>query len=77
MKRMLLYLVFGIVIDLLITTYTRCVAGGYAGLASLFAGIVTLASYWILGKFIKRWDNRLILAYAIGTAIGTLIGMKL
>jgi hypothetical protein len=77
MWRIGLYVLCGIIVDLMITIYTRSVSLGRGGRASLFAGVITVVTFWILNKIAIKWNAKLVLAYAVGTAIGTWLGMQI
>jgi uncharacterized protein YebE (UPF0316 family) len=74
----LLYLVLGIVSDILTTAYYIFVGKGSAVPASSVSLVITLLNFWVIGKLIVdslSWGN--VIAYALGNAIGCFIIMKL
>ncbi len=69
----------GIILDLLVTKYTRCVASGRPKSAALLSGLITLANLLIWGTiFHHAQDLGLFGAVAMagGSSVGTLIGFK-
>lgn len=67
----------GVVIDLLVTKYTRCVAGGRPKSAALLSGAITLSNLLIWGTIIQHAETLGLygaFAMAGGSTIGTLLG---
>lgn len=75
MRRMILYLGLGTVMDLLITLYNRCTFFRLKWPGSILGAVITLASFVIFNRIIVQWNKKLVMAYAIGTGIGTFLGM--
>ncbi len=75
---MRLFLLFaaGIIIDLLVTVYTKSVADRKIWSATLLSGIITFVSFILFLSIIKSLDIISdIIAYATGNCIGTYAGM--
>ncbi len=70
-----LYAALGVVIDLGICLYYRCISSGLLLPASALGSLITLISFIVFQKIIVKWNSKLVLAYAIGNGIGTAIGM--
>lgn len=71
MLTLLLYLVLGILSDVLVTGYYICVGHGLALLAALVSLPIALLNFWVLGTVIvlnPSWANAV--AYALGTGVG-------
>ncbi len=73
----MLYIGLGAVIDLLITVYYRMISVRQAFPASALGTIITLVTFVIFSKIIVKWNKKLVIAYSIGTGIGTFIGVIL
>ncbi len=73
---LVIYFFVGLVRDWLATMYYRCVSREWAGSASIISGALTLFDIAIVAVVIlsRAWLN--IVAYAIGTGVGTYIAMK-
>jgi len=75
MKRTALYLSLGMVIDLIITLYYRCISSRLVFPASILGAVITLVSFIIFNRIIVNWNKRLVIAYAVGTGVGTFLGL--
>jgi hypothetical protein len=71
----LLYLGLGIVIDFLITIQYRAVSEKRVWLATLMSFAITLIGTLLIQEIVVSKSIGLILSYALGTGIGTFIGM--
>jgi hypothetical protein len=68
-----------ILLDLLVTKYTRCVASGRPKAAALLSGLITLANVLLWGTIFRHAESLgLFGAFAMagGSTVGTLIGVK-
>lgn len=77
MAKIMLYVGLGAVIDLLITVYYRMISVRQAFPASALGAIITLVTFVIFSKIIVSWNKRLVIAYAVGTGLGTFVGVIL
>lgn len=77
MAKIMLYLGLGIVIDLCVSLYTRFVSLRLPAQASVSGALITFVTYLIFRYLITHWDNRLLIAYAVGTGLGTFIGVSI
>jgi hypothetical protein len=67
----------GIVIDLLVTKYTRSVAVGERATAAALSGLITLINVAVLGVIAQHMETFGLygaLAFAGGSSLGTLLG---
>jgi hypothetical protein len=76
-----LFVIFvgGVVVDLLVTKYTRSVATGRPKTAAALSGIITLANIGIWGTIIHEAETLGVygaISMALGASIGTLLGFK-
>jgi hypothetical protein len=82
MNLMLKYLIFflvGILQDIFITYYYQTIAKEYAIKSAILATLVTLVNIVILYKILTGIEDQvlsIILVYAIGNGVGTMIVMK-
>ena len=78
---LLMYFAVGIVLDVLLTLNWRFVNQEKAVLAGLFSFVVTLASMTVFYGIMQNLDPKTglprIVAYALGVAVGTFVGIKL
>lgn len=68
----------GIIIDLLVTRYTKSVAEKKIWSATLLSGMITCANFVLLTLIIKESSMNSIfdiMAYAGGNTVGTYVGM--
>ncbi len=77
--KMILIFFAGVIIDLLCTRYTRCVADRRLWAATLLSGLITVTNFVLLsiilqGSLEEGFLN--ILAYAGGNTVGTYIALK-
>jgi hypothetical protein len=69
----------GIVVDLLVTKYTRSVATGRPKTAAALSGIITLVNIGIWGTIFHGAETLGVygaIAMALGASVGTLLGFK-
>lgn len=69
----------GLVIDILITKYTRCIAKDRAVSSSLLGGIITLGNLLFWGMIIREAETLGAIGavvMAFGAGVGTYLGMK-
>lgn len=69
----------GVLLDVLVTKYTRCVAAGQPKTAAALSGLITLANLIIWGTVIQHGqDLGLYGAFAAagGSSVGTLLGFR-
>lgn len=69
------YLLCGLVMDALIALHIRFVSERRAIPASVLSFIITMVSYLVVGEFIATKSLVLLLGFAIGTALGTILGI--
>jgi hypothetical protein len=73
----LAYFAAGLLRDALGTTYYRAISGKWVLSASALAGGITLYDLLVLATLLKQWSVGLAVAYAVGTAAGTTIALKI
>jgi Na+-driven multidrug efflux pump len=76
-----LFVIFlgGVVVDLLVTKYTVCVAQHRPKTAAALSGIITLTNIGIWGTIIHEAETLGVygaISMAIGASVGTLLGFK-
>jgi len=71
-----LYALLGVVQDVIIARYYICVSRREAFRASIWAFLITALTVWVIGSVVVSNSVILILCYAVGTAVGTGIGVK-
>jgi len=73
---LLIYFGVGLMRDWLATMFYRSVSREWAGSASILSGVITLFDIMIAAVVIisRAWIN--VIAYALGTGVGTFIAMK-
>jgi uncharacterized protein YebE (UPF0316 family) len=76
MFEILLYIGLGFLLDVIVTVQMRAVYLARPYLASLLSIVITLISLLVIQHVIVSNNLHLIIAYAVGTGLGTLIGMK-
>ena len=69
------YFVAGVIMDAIIALYYLALSSRRAFTASALASIITIATYLILEHLIISREYGLILAYAIGTGVGTYLAL--
>ena len=74
---LLTYFGVGVVVDLLISAYTRMIALWLRPQASISGAVITLVTFVIFRYVIKKWNWFGVVAYSMGTGVGTWIGMTL
>lgn len=77
--RHLLFFFVGIFQDILITYYYQMIAKEYAWRSAIFATLVTLINLLVLYEILAGIEEQIlsvILAYAIGNGVGTMIVIK-
>lgn len=77
--KLVVIFVAGVVIDLMITKYTRSVASNRPKTAAALSGIITLANIGVWGTIIHEAETLGVwgaIAMAVGASIGTLLGFK-
>ncbi len=75
----LIFFLIGIFQDIFITYYYQTIAKEYAWRAAFFSTAVTLINILILYEILTGIENQvlsIIIAYAIGNGVGTMIVMK-
>jgi len=77
--RIIVIFVVGIVVDLLITYYTRAVADKKIGIATILSGFITIVNFLLLSLILK--DSIAdgiysIVSFACGNTLGTYFAMK-
>jgi len=75
----LIFFLVGIFQDIFITYYLQTVAKEYAWRAAILSTLVTLINLVVLYKILTDIENQvlsMILAYAIGNGVGTIIVIK-
>ena len=78
LKHLIFFLV-GIFQDIFITYYLQTVAKEYAWRAAIFSTLVTIINLLVLYKILTDIENQIltiILAYAVGNGVGTIIVIK-
>lgn len=73
----LIYFAVGLVRDALAALYFRSISRSAALSASGIGGSLTAFDIVILGLLVRAWSPELIVAYSLGTGIGTYIIVKL
>jgi hypothetical protein len=79
LTRHLIFFAVGIIQDLLITYYYQSISKERAWKASALSTVITLVNLVILYKIITGIEDQIIsviIAYALGNGVGTMIAMK-
>ena len=77
--KIMMIFVAGIVVDLLVTRYTRAVAERKIGGATLLSGFITIVNFLLLSVILREsFTDGIysILSFAGGNAVGTYFAMK-
>jgi hypothetical protein len=77
--KVLIIFVGGIILDMLATRYTRCVAKGQAKMAAALSGLITLANLALWGTILQHAETLGfygVVAMAGGSSVGTLLGFR-
>lgn len=77
MSLLLLYFGAGLLRDALGTWYYRAISERWDWSASGLAGGITLYDLLVLAALLKEWNLWLALAYSAGTAVGTLMALRI
>ena len=72
----LLYLVLGFSLDILVTLHVKAVTTGRVASSVLLSMTITLISVLLIQNLVVSFSLSLVMSYAFGTGMGTLIGMK-
>lgn len=77
LTRLVLIFLAGLVLDWLVTKYTRSVARGRRGTAVFLSGVITLVNMGLI-VWVLRGDGGLysVLAFAGGNSLGTFVAMR-
>lgn len=67
----LVYFAVGLVRDALCAIYYRAISVGQARLAGGVGGGITLLDLGVLGLLIRAWSVPLLIAYSLGSGLGT------
>jgi len=76
MLAFVIYIFLGVILDYLIVLYYRSISARLALPASALAIIITGLTLEVIEKVIKSDKPFLLLAYSLGTGLGTFIGMN-
>ncbi|MBI4819627.1 MAG: hypothetical protein HY791_25360 [Deltaproteobacteria bacterium] len=79
LAQVLLIFVAAVVLDVLVTYYTKSVAHGQPVRAAIFSGLVTLANLGLLSAVLSTAETMGAagaVAMASGAAVGTLVGVR-
>jgi lipid-A-disaccharide synthase-like uncharacterized protein len=71
-----IYFLVGVVLDAIITIYYRAISSRRVLRASFLAFVITGATVLLIENIVISRNPVLILAYALGTSVGTWIGMS-
>jgi hypothetical protein len=71
----LLYLLCGLVMDILVTLHGRAIVSRRPLYVGLLSGVITLVSLLLLENLIVSRSTVLLVAYAFGSGLGGVIGM--
>jgi len=70
------YFLVGVVLDAIITIYYRAISSRRVWRASILAFVITATTVLLIENIVISHNPILILAYALGTSVGTWIGMS-
>lgn len=76
MLNLAVYFVAGAILDVIIARYYLAVSRRAAVLASVLAFVITASTVFIWERIIVSQSAAPLLAYALGTAAGTYIGVR-
>lgn len=73
---LIVYFVCGLFLDTLITLHYRAISTGHAGWACALTFLITIVGMLLFDHFIDNQSVPCIITYALGTSLGTWIGMR-
>jgi hypothetical protein len=74
-RRLVGFFVLGAITDVLVVLYYRSVSGGMVFAAMWLSFLVTLVPFFVAERGITAGRRELFVAYAVGAAVGTGLGM--
>lgn len=77
MGQRLLYFAVGLAMDILVVLYYRAIVGQIVWLAAILAFLLTLVPLQIVRLGIMKNDSKIFWIYAMGSAVGTIVGMAI